>query len=131
VSDGTSYHNAPGLVAPAGHYSHVTIARGLAFVAGQLPLDKQGTPLTGAPFADQARQALQNLDACLTAVSLTRADLVQVRVYVTNVGDWPEFDALYAQWLGGHRPARAVAGVNELHFGVAVEVEAVAALPTA
>lgn len=131
MSEATSYHNAPGLVAPGGHYSHVTIARGLAFIAGQLPLDMHGTPLTGAPFADQARQALVNLDACLTAVRLTRADLVQVRVYVTNVGDWPEFDALYAQWLGEHRPARAVAGVNELHRGVAVEVEAVAALPAA
>jgi len=58
---------------------------------------------------------------------LTRADLVQVRVYRTDVADWPEFDAVYARWLGEHRPARVVVGVKELHHGVAVE--AVAAVP--
>jgi len=130
MSEGTSYPSALSLVAPRGHYSHVAIAHGLAFVSGQLPLDEHGQPLSQAPFADQALQTLENLNACLGANGLTRADLVQVRVYVTDIADWPEFDAVYARWLGEHRPARAVVGVKELHHGVAVEVEAVAAVPT-
>jgi 2-iminobutanoate/2-iminopropanoate deaminase len=72
--------------------------------------------------ADRARRH------ALQAAGATTADLVQVRVYVTDIAHWPEFDAVYAQWIGAHRPARAVVPVPALHFGFLVEVEAVAAL---
>lgn len=120
------FHDAPGLIPPRGHYSHVALAGGLAFIAGQLPVTPQGTPLAGAPFADQVAQTLANVDDCLTAVGLGRRDLVQVRVFVTDLAQWGAFDALYSAWLGDHRPARLVAGVAELHYGVALEIEAVA-----
>ena len=45
------------------------------------------------------------------------------------MADWPRFNRIYADWIGEHRPARAVAGVAELHFGLAVEVEATAIAP--
>lgn len=111
---------------PAGHYSHVCSAGGMAFISGMLPITKDGTPLSDAPFDLQAGQVLRNLQGCLERVGLTREDLVQVRVYVTDIATWPAFNRLYADWIGTHRPARAVAGVAQLHFGLAVEVEAMA-----
>ncbi|MCR2139050.1 RidA family protein, partial [Salmonella enterica] len=36
------------------------------------------------------------------------------------------FNQIYAEWIGNYRPARAVAGVAELHFGAALEIEATA-----
>ncbi|HJW56195.1 MAG TPA: RidA family protein [Burkholderiaceae bacterium] len=123
--------NSTEISPPAGHYSHVCIAAGLVHISGQLPVDTNGQPLTEHPFADQARQVLANLDGCLAKVGITRDKLVQVRVYVTNIAHWPEFNRLYAEWIGEHRPARAVAGVSELHYGLNVEVEAVALAPAA
>lgn len=111
---------------PAGHYSHVCTAGGLAFISGMLPITVDGQPLTAETFDVQARQALQNLESCLDQADLSKDSLVQVRVYVTDISKWPEFNRLYAEWIGAHRPARAVAGVSELHFGLAVEVEAIA-----
>jgi enamine deaminase RidA (YjgF/YER057c/UK114 family) len=69
---------------------------------------------------------LANVDVCLASAELTRSDLVQVRVYVTEIADWKAFDDIYGEWIGTHRPARAVAGAKELHYGAAVEVEAIA-----
>jgi enamine deaminase RidA (YjgF/YER057c/UK114 family) len=69
---------------------------------------------------------LANVEGCLRAAGVGKTNLVQVRIYVTDVAQWPEFNRIYAQWLGDHRPARAVVGVASLHFGVAVEVEALA-----
>lgn len=34
--------NPAGLATPGGHYSHVSIANGLIFVSGQLPIDATG-----------------------------------------------------------------------------------------
>ncbi len=98
------------------------------FISGQLPIQPDGTQLTDRSFEEQARQVLENVDACLACVDLDRTRLTQVRIYVTDINNWPRFNELYASWIGEHRPARAVAGVAQLHFGFGVEVEAVAML---
>ncbi|MFE4197577.1 RidA family protein [Paenarthrobacter sp. NPDC056912] len=120
--------NAVGVVSPVGKYSHITVVNGMAFISGQLPINSEGEPVTAEPFAVQVEQTLANVDACLASAALTREDLVQVRVYVTEIADWKAFDDIYGEWIGAHRPARAVAGVKELHYGAAVEVEAIALL---
>jgi reactive intermediate/imine deaminase len=118
--------NASSLKSPLGHYSHVASHGGFAFISGQLPVDAEGTPLVDRPFTDQVKQVLHNIDACLESIGLTRGDLMFVTVYVTDISLWAEFDRIYEGWIADHRPARAVAGVKELHFGAAVEVHAVA-----
>ncbi|WP_184140594.1 RidA family protein [Paraburkholderia atlantica] len=118
--------NAPTMPPPAGHYSHVCVANGFVFVSGQLPIDSAGKPLSDEPFEAQVGQVLRNVDACLNAVGTTRHRLVQVRVFVSDIKHWPAFNKLYAEWIGTHRPARAVAQSTSLHYGAAVEVEGVA-----
>lgn len=122
------YINAPALIPPRGHYSHCVNANGFVFISGQLPVDASGQAITDAPFKVQAELVLNNLDACLSAANLTKASLVQVRVYIADMNDWQEFNLIYAAWIGDFRPARAVAGVSELHFNAALEIEATAVL---
>ncbi len=52
--------------------------------------------------------------------------LLQVRVYLDDMAHWPAVDRIYADWAGAHRPARAVVPTGALHFGLKVEIEAVA-----
>jgi reactive intermediate/imine deaminase len=113
---------------PGGHYSHAVVANGLVFVSGQLPVTAAGEKLADAPFDEQVRQVLANLQAVLQAAGSSVAQLVQVRVYVDDIANWLRFNELYAQWAGAARPARAVVPTGPLHFGLKVEVEAVALL---
>jgi 2-iminobutanoate/2-iminopropanoate deaminase len=118
--------NPSTMAAPGGHYSHAAAGGGLVFVSGQLPIAPDGTKLIQAPFAEQARQALDNVANALAAGGSNVENLLQVRVYVTDLADWPEFNAIYAQWAGTTaRPARAVVPVPQLHYGFKIEVEAV------
>jgi reactive intermediate/imine deaminase len=117
--------NPTTMAAPGGHYSHAVAAGGLVFVSGQLPIAPDGTKLNEAPFAAQARQVLDNVAQALAGAGSSVAKLVQVRVYVTDIASWPEFTAIYAQWAGAARPARAVVPVPQLHYGFKIEVEAV------
>lgn len=118
--------NVPALQPPRGHYSHGVCAGGFVFVSGQLPVTPDGERLVGAPFAVQAKQALDNVAAILTACGTCIDRLVQVRVYITNVDDWGPFNEVYAAWAGDAKPARAVVPVPALSHGVAVEIEATA-----
>jgi len=115
-----------GTLPPAGHYSHAAVGAGLVFVAGQLPIAPDGRRLTGEPFAAQARQVLANVSAALNAAGSSVPQLLQVRVYLVDIAHWGEFNTLYAEWAGAHRPARAVVPVPALHHGLLIEVEAVA-----
>lgn len=116
----------PGLRAPGGHYSHAVVANGFVFVSGQLPITPEGVKLTGAPFDAQVEQVLANVEAVLIGAGSSVAQLAQVRVYLDSIDNWPAFNAIYARWAGSARPARAIVPTGPLHFGLQVEVEAVA-----
>jgi reactive intermediate/imine deaminase len=111
---------------PGGHYSHAVVAGGFVYVSGQLPLRPDGTRDPSLPFAEQSRQALANVRAALEAAGARLEDVVKVTVYVASIEGWAEFNAAYAEMFGKHRPARAVVPVGPLHYGFAVEVDAVA-----
>lgn len=117
--------NIEALSSPRGHYSHVVTANNMSFISGLLPLDKQGKPLADKPVEVQITQVLENLTACLHGINAKKTDIAQVKVYVTDINEWPIVNELYAKWIGEHRPARLVAGVKELHFGSKIEIEAV------
>ena len=118
--------NPDGLATPGGHYSHVSIANGLVFVSGQLPIDSTGRKLTDKPFEAQAEQVLANLASALAGAGSDITKLVQVRVYIVDIEYWAAFNEIYARWAGAARPARAVGPVPALHFGLKIEIEAVA-----
>lgn len=118
--------NPASLAWPGGHYAHGTVANGFVFVSGQLPITPQGEKLVGASFSQQAQQVLQNVAAVLEASGSGIARLVQVRVYLDDVDNWPEFNRIYAEWAGSSQPSRAIVPTGRLHYGLKVEVEAVA-----
>jgi len=120
------YLRPQGMAAPGGHYSHAVRAGAFVFVSGQLPIAADGVRLADKDFQTQARQALANLAAALAAANSAVDRLIHVRVYVTDIDDWPAFDKLYSEWIGAVRPARAVVPVPALHYGFRIEIEAVA-----
>jgi 2-iminobutanoate/2-iminopropanoate deaminase len=117
--------NAAG-VAPGGHYSHAVAAGGFVFVSGQLPIPPKGEPAAQASVAEQTRLTLENVQHALTAAGAKLTDVVKVTAYLTAEEHWDDFNAAFAKFFGEHRPARAAIPVGRLHYGVAIEIEAIA-----
>ena len=117
--------NAP---AARGHYSQAIVHAGLVFVAGQLPLDPADPERHLESFEGQARQVLANVIAILEAAGSGRELIVKATVYIADIAHWPAFNAIYAEVLGAHRPARTVVPVPQLHYGYLVEMDVIAAL---
>jgi reactive intermediate/imine deaminase len=117
--------NAAG-VEPGGHYSHAVAAGGFVFVSGQLPIPPGGEPDPDMSVAEQTKLTLANVERALAAAGAKLTDLVKVTVFLTSEEMWDEFNDAYAEVLGEHRPARAAVPVGNLHYGLAIEIEAVA-----
>ena len=111
---------------PNGHYSHYTQGGGLTFISGQLPLEPG--PEVPATLEEQVELVFKKLDAILTDAGLERRNILQCRIYITDVNYWNEVNELYALYFGSHKPARCIVPVPELHFGCKIELEAVASM---
>jgi reactive intermediate/imine deaminase len=116
--------------APAarGHYSQAIVHGGLVYVAGQLPLAPGDVEPRAASFEEQAHQVISNVIAIVEAAGSAPERILKATVYIADIAHWPAFNAIYAQRLGGHRPARTVVPVAQLHYGYLVEMDAIAAL---
>jgi 2-iminobutanoate/2-iminopropanoate deaminase len=55
--------------------------------------------------------------------------VVKATVYVTDLGNFPKLNAIYAEIMGEHRPARSTVQVAALPRGGMVEIDLVAKIP--
>ena len=112
----------------SGHYSHAVVYNGLVFVSGQLPLDPQDAKRPPGTMAEQTEQALRNVEAILRASGSALDRLVQLTIFVSDIGQWGAVNDAVARVLGSHRPARAVVPCGTLNRGFQVEITAIAAV---
>ncbi len=113
---------------PKGHYSQAVVHGDTVWVAGQLAIDpKNPDEVPGDPGA-QTRLILRNIGAILEEAGSSLDRLLQVTVYVSDIGAWEAVNAAFAEVLGAHRPARAIVPVGPLPRGREVEIVATAAL---
>ena len=120
--------STPNAPAARGHYSQAVVHGDLVYVAGQLPIDPADPGGRLESFEAQARQVLANVAAILDAAGSSLDRVLKATVYITDLAHWPQFNAIYAQALGAHRPARTVVPVAGLHYGYLVEMDVIAAL---
>ena len=111
-----------------GHYSQAVVHNGIVYVAGQLPLVPGEPDKQLAAFDDQARRVIDNVAAILAEAGSGLDLIMKATVYIADVAHWPAFNAIYAERLAGHKPARTVVPVAGLHYGYLVEMDAIAAI---
>lgn len=117
---------APGAVGP---YSQAVRAGRWLFASGQIPLDPVTGELVGTDVTAQTRQVLANLSAVLAAAGCTPKDVVKTTVFLTDMGNFAQMNAVYGSYFTEPYPARSTIEVSRLPKGALVEIEAVVVLP--
>jgi 2-iminobutanoate/2-iminopropanoate deaminase len=116
-----------GVVTPRAPYSPVIRSGDLVFTAGQVAFDESGDPVPGG-VAEQTRQALANLEACLAAAGCTLDDVQKVNVFLVDLAEFAEFNEVYRAAFSQPYPARTTVQAG-LPAPLRVEIEAVARVP--
>lgn len=118
--------NAPKAIGP---YS-VAIATGcLVFVSGQLGIDPATGAIVEGGIQPQTRIALTNLKSVLESAGSSLEQVVKTTVFLTDMAQFAEMNAIYAEFFTADFPARSAVQVAALPKGGIVEVEAIA-VPT-
>jgi 2-iminobutanoate/2-iminopropanoate deaminase len=98
----------------------------LLFVSGQGPLDPATREAVAGDIEVQTRRTLDNLIAVLRAGGATLANVVNMRVILRDVADFPRFNAVFREYLGGEKVTRTCVGGTPHRAGVNVEIDCIA-----
>ena len=118
-----STSKAPGAIGP---YSQGIVAGSLVFVSGQTPLDPATGQLAAGGIGAKTEQCFKNLFAVLSAAGLTEENVVKVNVFLTDMADFAEMNAVYQTKFSAPYPARSTIAVAALPMGAPVEIELIA-----
>ena len=113
---------------PVGPYSQAIRVGDLIFVAGEKGIDPVINKIVEGGIAAETRQTLENIKAILGAAGATMENVVRTVVYLTDIGDFAEMNAVYAEYFTTDPPGRSCVQVVALPAGAHVEIEATAAL---
>lgn len=120
--------NPPTLSAPHG-YSHVVVVRSgrTVYLAGQVPLDRNGALVGAGDLAAQTKQVFENMKAALNAAGAGYADVVEMTTYLTDVSQIDAYRKVRDQYMSAPLPAASLVEVKGLfRKDVMIEVSAVA-----
>ena len=124
-----NFHMIDDAPAPVAPFSHAVETDGWVFLTGQMPTwpDDPDRPLPEGIEA-QTRRVMDNLIIVLEGMSLTLADVVQARVYLTRFDrDYAAMNDIYRSYFEvGRLPARTCVGVSGLAVGALVEIDMIA-----
>ena len=116
-------NNAPAAIGP---YSQAVVANGLVFLSGQLPINPETGLFPEGGVKAQTLQSINNIKAILAEEGLTLSDVVKTTVFLADMGDFGEMNAVYADCFEGPFPARSAVAVKDLPKGALVEIECIA-----
>jgi len=120
--------STPQAPAAIGPYSQAIRVGNLVFTSGQIPIDPATGVFVEGGIKEQTRQSLSNVRAILQEAGLSMANVVKTTVFMADMNDFADMNAIYAEFFAEPYPARSAVAVKTLPKGALVEIEVVAEL---
>lgn len=120
--------NPPQFPTPIAPYSSAAKAGDVIYVSGMLALGEGGTVLHVGDAAAQTRHVLETIKTTVEAAGGTMADVAMNHIFLKDLGDYAAFNAVYAEYFPGDKPARYCIKCELVKPDCLVEIASVAHL---
>jgi len=101
---------------------------GLVYLSGQIAIDPVSSQVIEGDVAAQTHRVLVNLKAVLEAAGSSLDAVLKTTVFLKDMADFPKMNEVYGQYFAASPPARSTVQAAGLPRGVAVEIDAIAAV---
>lgn len=98
----------------------------MLFVSGQGSLDPATGQVVPGDIVVQTKQTLDNLMSVLEAAGATSKNIVNMRVILGNVADFPRFNETFREYFAGEKVTRTCFGGVLHRAGTNIEIDCVA-----
>ena len=116
---------APSAIGP---YSQAIQVGNLIYTSGQIPINPATGSFVEGGIKEQTRQSLLNVKAILEEAGLIMGNVVKITVFMADMNDFADMNAVYAEFFTEPYPARSAVAVKTLPKGALVEIEVVAGI---
>lgn len=113
--------------AAVGAYVQAIATDNLVFTSGQLPLDPQTGELE-SDIKKATKRALENIKAIVEEAGSSVDKIIKCNVFLDDINDFADFNGVYEDFFGDHKPARSALEVANIPKGAVIEIEAIALL---
>ena len=111
-----------------GPYAQAVIHNGLIFLSGQGAVDPDTNQVKTGSIEYETKLAMENIRIIVEAAGSSMDNLLQVTAYLTNIREYGRFNSVYETFFDHNFPARTCVQVDNLPFGLRVEIDAIGAL---
>lgn len=118
--------NSPKAPAPIGPYSQAIKSGNTLYVSGQIPLDESTGNLVEGSIEEETDQVMKNLSYILEEAGLTFKNVLKCSIFVSDMGNFANVNAVYGRYFPEDPPARETVEVSGLPKGVNVEISCIA-----
>lgn len=116
---------APAAIGP---YSQAIQVGNLVYTSGQIPIDPSTGVFIEGGIKEQTYQSLTNIKAILAEVGLNMSNVVKTTVFLADMNDFADMNAIYAEFFSEPYPSRSAVAVKTLPKGALIEIEVIAAI---
>ena len=120
--------STPKAPAAIGPYSQAIRVGNLIYTSGQIPINPATGQFIEGGIKEQTRQSLTNVKAILEEAGTSMANVVKTTVFMADMNDFADMNAVYAEFFTEPFPARSAVAVKTLPKGALVEIEVVAGI---
>ena len=111
-----------------GSYSQAVGFENIIYLSGQIPIIPKTNQILAKDFKEQVRQVFSNLQQVALAGKTELANCLKLTIFLTDMSNFSEVNAVMREIFNEPFPARAVVEVSTLPKGVEVEIDAIIAV---
>jgi enamine deaminase RidA (YjgF/YER057c/UK114 family) len=115
---------------PISHYTDAIVVGGFCYISGMLATNSAGELVGAGDVVAQCEQVLENIEAVLSHLGASLAQVVKVVVYLRDIADRPAVNVVRQRRFGDARPTSTLIEISALaHPHALIEIESIAWVP--
>ena len=118
--------NSPKAPAPIGPYSQATMANGVLYVSGQIPLNQETGELVNSSIEEETHMVMKNLQFILAEAGMDFSNVAKCTIFVKDLNNFGRINETYGKYFTNNPPARETVEVSRLPKDVNVEISCIA-----
>lgn len=111
---------------PIGPYNQAILTGNTLYISGQVCIDPATGQLKNKDIQDETHQVMHNLKEILRAAEMDFSHVVKTTIFITDMNQFSEINAVYGKYFESEFPARETVQVSALPKFLNVEISMIA-----